>query len=404
MSGTRSSSRRRFRPIAIALGAVLGAVAVALPASAERGVDQTVQVSYSGLGAERVKTVPITKNPGAKTRVVMSLPAAKVGNIRDGDSVWAGAEVEVSVTCLEPMPKCVGKIYHYSPHVKARLVLAPGPNASRKRNTLPIGKPKHLRCSQELPNRNHHCVLALDALRDVQAEDLPCDRCNVNLLLHAYHPKAKNGNVLVVGTDQDHAISQDKGTLNAAVHSPGPPSVAPDVERRPSRRRIPVGAHHSSNLKEVVVMSERVNRLKAGEQLVVDADIRVKTGHLRYSALLQSQVVLSEKPGSIRRNGVPPKVANSHAVVTAQNGFNCTPGKSGHKSPCRIRKLGVVRIFRDARTKPTRGLGRFVPLYVNLVMASKAEYGGERHRSGDVAKVAKGAKLSVTRYGPEFRP
>ena len=121
------TSRSGRRSIGVVLGALLCAVAISLPADAERGGDRTVKVSYTGLGAERVKTVPIAKNSGGKTRVAMSLGPAKVGQVGQNDSVWAGAEVEVSITCLEPMPKCVGKIYHYSPYVKARLVLARRP-------------------------------------------------------------------------------------------------------------------------------------------------------------------------------------------------------------------------------------------------------------------------------------
>ena len=405
MSWTGDSTGRARRPIAVVLGGLLCAAAIALPADAERGADQSVEVSYTGLGAERVKTVPIAKRSGAKTRVVMSLPPEKVGAIGPNDSIWAGAEVEVSTTCLEPMPKCVGKIYHFSPYVKARLVLAGSPKATGRDNTTPIGKPKRQRCYQELPNRNHHCVVPISGLRNLSgADNLPCDRCHVNLLLDVYHPKAKRGNVLVVGTDQDHEISQDKGNLSAAVYDPGPPPpVQPIVSRKRSRQRLPVAPQHSSSRTQVVVMSRRLNELKAGEQLVIDADVKVRTGHLGYGALLQSQLVLSEKAGSIRRKGTPGKIASGKGIVTAQNGFNCTPGKSGHRSPCTVRKLGAVKIFKDARTRPEQGEGPFVPLYVNLIMSSKAEYGGHRHNSGDSAKILKSSKLTVTRYGPEFR-
>ena len=406
MTGTGESTIGDRRPRAVALGVVLCAAAFALPANAERGVDQTVQVSYTGLGAERVKTVPIAKRAGTKTRVAMTLPPEDVGIVGPGDAVWAGAEIEVSVTCLAPMRQCVGKIYHFTPHVRARLVLAGSPSASGDDNTAPIGKPEDLECSQKLPNRNHHCVLAVDGQRRFQgAENLPCDRCHVNLLIDAFHPSAKKGHVLVVGTDQDNGqISQDKGTLNAAVFNPGPPpAINPAVTKSPSTGRIPVAAQHSSSRKQVVVMSRRLDELKAGEQLLIDSRIKVKTGHLGYGALLQSQLVLSENAGSISRKGTPGKVASEKGVITAQNGFNCTRGKSGHTSPCTVRKLGVVKIFKDARTRPEQGTGAFVPLFVNLVMSSKAEFGGERHDPGDVAKVAKRGSLAVTRYGPEYR-
>jgi hypothetical protein len=392
--------------MAVASGALLCAVGVALPAGAGISAEQTVNVSTTGLNAERIKTLPIAKKSGRKRRVAMSLGPGKVGNIGTGDAVWAGGELEVSVTCLEPMPQCIGRLYRFSPQLKAKVVLANGPKATGDKNTFAISNVKRQRCSQELPNRNHHCVIALDGIRQVDdASKLPCDRCYVNFVVEAYHRKAKRGNVVVVGTDQDNGqIAQDKGTLNAAVFDPGPrPAVDPDVTTQPSKRRIPVAAQNSSSRKSVVIYSHRLNELRAGEQLLIDARAKVKTGHLGYGALLQSQLIVSEKPNSDSRAGIPNKILSSKGIINAQNGFNCTKGRSGHASPCTIRKLAAVRIFRDARTRPLAGEGPFVPLFVNLVVSSKAEFGGERHDPGDAAKVRGGA-VSVTRFGPEFRP
>ena len=365
-----------------------------------------METAWSGLGAERTKTIPIAKRKGAKPRVVMSLSPEQLGNVTSNDSVYANAEVEVSVTCLEPMPKCVGKIYHYSPYYRARLVLADSPNAASARNTSPISGWKRQRCSQELPHRNHHCVLALDGTRNIADGDgLPCTRCHVNLVVEAYHHNARRGNVLVVGSDDDDGIEQDKGTLNAAVWEPGPkPGVDPIVSKKLVTRKIPVASQGGAGKVGKVVMSRRLNDLQAGEQFIVAAKVKVKTDHLKYGTLLQSQLVLSEKPGSTKRSGNPGKIASSKGVITAQNGFNCTRGRSGHTSPCTVRKYGIVRIFKDSRTKPEQGEGPFVPLYVNLVVQSKAEYGGHRHRSGDVAKVKRsGNKIQVLRFGPEYR-
>ena len=261
-----------------------------------------------------------------------------------------------------------------------------------------------MQCSQKLPHRNHHCVIAIDGTREIKGGDsLACDRCHVNLLVDAYHPSALIGNLIVIGSDGDSGIQQDKGTLNAAVWNPGPRPDAPVAETKQlSTHRIPVAAQNGSGGKQKVVISRRLDELKAGEQLLIEARTKVKTDHLPYGTLLQSQLVLSEKAGSISRAGTPGKIASPKGVITAQNGFNCTRGPSGHPSPCLVRKLGVVKIFKDARTRPTLGEGPFVPLYVNLVMQSKAEFGGERHRSGDKAKVLSGS-IRVTRFGPEYR-
>ena len=395
-----------MRRAAIAVALACSVAGAALPAVAARGTDQHMETAWSGLGAERVKTIPIAKRKGAKPRVVMSLPPEQVGNVTSNDAVYANAEVEVSVTCLEPMPKCVGKIYHYSPYYRARLVLAPSPKAASPSNTTPISGWKRQRCSQELPHRNHHCVLAVDGTRNIADGDgLSCTRCHVNLVLDAYHKKAKRGNVLVIGSDDDDGIEQDKGTINSAVWDPGPkPDVGAVVSKGVVTRKVPVASQSGSGKVGKVVMSRRLNELQAGEQLIVDTKVKVKTDHLPYGTLLQSQLVLSEKPGSTKRSGNPGKIASSKGMITAQNGFNCTRRRSGHTSPCTIRKVGIVRIFKDSRTKPEQGEGPFVPLYVNLVVQSKAEYGGERHRSGDVAKLKrKGNRMSITRFGPEYR-
>jgi hypothetical protein len=383
-------------------GALVATAAVALPAAAERGADQRVSAALTGFNAERVKKVPIVKRSGAKTRVAMSLPPGKVGPVGAGDAVWAGAEIEVSVTCLERSSQCVGSSYRYSPLVKARLVLAGSPKSTSKRNTTPIGRPSQMQCSQELPHRNHHCVLTVKGVRQIKSGgNLPCTRCHVNLLIDARHPNAGGGDVIVVGVDEEHGIAQNKGMLNAVVFDPGPPAdVPPVVSKRSAKRRVSVGGL-SGNGPKTVIYSRRVNELREGEVLIVTAKAIEKIGHLPYNVLIQSQLVLSEKPGSVSRAGTPGKIASVDGVVTAQNGFNCTQGRSGHSNPCVIRKVGVVKIFKDARLHPDRGEGPFVPLYLNLVVQHREIFAGRpsRHRPGDALKVKrKGGFLEVLRY------
>ena len=391
-------------PLAAMLAVLACAGAIAAAAAAEGGGNQSLKVSWSGVGAERVKTVPISRNAGGKPRVVMSLAPDEVGSVDPGYAVWGGGEVEVSVTCLERMPQCVGKLYDYSPKVRAKLVLASSAKSAGG-GTMTIGKPTKLRCSQKLPHRNHHCVLGVVGRRNLaDNESPPCTRCFVNLVVDASHPGARKGNVVVVGTDTDHGISQKKGTVNAGVFDPGPfPKVEPLVQRHRFARKLPVGGFRSgAGSQKKVVFSRRVDALEKGEQLLVEARIKVKTGHLPYGTLLQSQMVLSEKPGSIKRVGVPQKMASQHGEITALNGFNCTRGRSGHSSPCVIRKYGVVKANYDARVRPKQGEGPFVPLYVNLFMQSQAQFGGERHRPGHTAKIAKVGSLKVYRFGPEY--
>ena len=108
---------------------------------------------------ELEKTIPISKQGTPKT--IVQVKADDLGPVQDGDLVEAFSEVEVSTTCLAPIPKCVGKIYRFSPKVEAWLVLADGAG----RNGTPIGGPERVTCAQDLPNRNHHCVLSLHRTR-----------------------------------------------------------------------------------------------------------------------------------------------------------------------------------------------------------------------------------------------
>ena len=395
-------ARTTFAAIA---GALLCAAALALPAGAQQGANQTFNVTTSGLGAEKIKAVPIARNSGGKTRVAMSLGPGEIGSVGRNDAVWAGAEVEVSVTCLERIPQCVGSSYHYSPHVKAKLVLAPSADA-RGQTTVPISRAVRIRCSQELPHRNHHCVLTVQGTRQLKAGDnLPCSRCYVNLVLDAYHQSAHKGDMIVVGSDDDGGVEQDKGMINAGVFEPGPPPKLPRIaSERSATGRVGVSGVGGNGPKKVIY-SRRLADLKAGEQLIVTAKAVQKIGHLPYNVLMQSQLVLSEKPGSVSHQGIPNKIASMKGAITAQNGFNCTQGKSGFRNPCAIRKVGIVKIFNDARTEPERGQGPSVPLYVNLVVQNREILAGRssKHRSGDYVKVARKAGfLEVKRFGPEY--
>jgi hypothetical protein len=403
MIGTGDSRIRGFvrrRPLAVLLAALLGTGAVALPALALQGDNQVVRPALSGLGAERIKTVPIAKKSGGKPRVAMSLSPAKVGNVGAGDAIWAGAEIELSVTCLEAMPQCVGSRYRYSPHIKARLVLASSANGTGK-NTTPITKAAHMRCSQEQPNRNHHCVMTVDGSRQLKADSLSCGRCWVNLVIDAYHHSARGGNVIVVGSDDDHGIEQDKGMINSVVFDPGPvPDVRRVVESRSTTGHVPIGGRGGNGPRKVI-FSRRVDELRAGEVLVVKAKAIQKIGHLPHHVLMQSQLILSQQRTSTKHAGIPGQSASHEGVITAQNGFNCTQGHSGHSNPCVIRKVGVVKMLRDARTKPKRGEGPFVPLFVNLVVQNREIGDAARLLGGRQTNVSrKGGFIEVRRYGP----
>ncbi|UJA21416.1 hypothetical protein HJD18_15140 [Thermoleophilia bacterium SCSIO 60948] len=390
----------RLRPLALI--AALASL-VLLAAAADAGQQQKLRVSTSGDNSERIKTVAIGKRPGSKSKVAMSISPNKVGPVRPGDAIVASGDIEVSTTCLEPMPQCVGKRYSYSPFVRARLVLGAKPTARSPKSTYPLSRWDKIKCAQDLPNRNHHCVLVIPRAQQAIPNDakLPCTRCNVNLVLDAYSGQAKKGNVLVVGTDEDSGIAQDKGRISAAVFKPGPVAKGKLAKTtRPSTGRLPVSG---SSKKKTVLYSLRLGNLKAGEQFIVDSKATVSLAGKPYNALLQSQLVLSEKPGSVSRSGNPTKVTKTKGQISDINGFNCTRGSSAHRSPCAIRRPGIMSLVYDSKTNPVQGTGADVPLYLNLVASAKGQFGKDP-KPGDALRIGrKSGFIKAYRYGPEFK-
>ncbi len=393
--------------IRVATAVFAAACVLALPADA--GTDNTtVKLAGTGLNAERVKSIPIGRRSGDRPRSVMSLSPDKLGTVEVGDELRGLAEVEVSVTCLEPSRQCIGKIYDFNPHVKAAIVLGSSPGAAGDA-TVPITRWRKLRCVQKLPHRNHHCVITVagGSFDISKAADAPCaPRCNVNLVLDAFHRRARPGHKLVVGSDSDNGrVEQDKGMLQAAIYHQGDPNVNADTSTRRFTKRLPIGG--GGNGPRKVVYSRRIPNLQRDDQLIIEAQARGKISHLSYSVLLQSQLVLSERPGSLSRAGNPIIVTNNEGLLSAQNGFNCTQRRSGHTTPCAIRKVGISKLLLDSRQRPKHPGGDFggdVPLYANLVVQGRrVGIAGGRHRGGDAVKfLRRGGFIKVTRYPARF--
>ena len=341
---------------------------------------------------ELEKTIPITKRGAPRT--IAQLKADKLGPVREGDTVEAFSEVEVSTTCLEPMPKCVGKRYRFSPKIEARLVLADGTG----RRGAALGGTERVTCAQDLPNRNHHCVLALHRVQVLRETPSCAPSCSLNLVVQAYHDKAEKGNVVAVGADQDDGIAQRRASLSAAVFVPG---ESYDPERTETTKRLVRSVKvNPSDTREVTVASIRLDRLTRGEVLAVEARAVSSIGHLPYNALTQGQIVISEKRASSDNHGIPLSVATRNGLVTAKNGFNCTRGQSGYTTPCATEKGGFVRILANSRRHPNQDEGRWRPLYVNFFMGFQEEYvTGRPWRRGDEAKI-KRVRLEVRRYSP----
>ncbi len=374
---------------AIAAGPVLGA-----KAPPRLGSDTgTVRTGTTGNDSEIARTVPIGKGAGAERRVVMSLQAGNLGDLRDGDRLDASAEVEVSV-CLKPNElhrssrPCIGRTYGYDPSVRAELVLAEGTRA----DGVSLGSDR-LTCAQSQPNRNHHCVLVIDGGIDIdEAAALPCnpETCHINLVLSARDGKARRGHKLVVGADSGgRAVNGDKGRINFIRYRPGSQQreqpLATSARRRSS---LPI-AQEGGDPKDRVVYSVELGGLRAGEQLVIDGRMVARIGRHPYNVFQTNSLVLSENPDSTSREGWPERVGDLNGQIAEANGFNCTQGDSAHEDPCTARKVGVLEITRDSPKT----------LYVNLVtgMAAQADF-DNRHHAGDTAKVLDDGFLRVYRY------
>jgi hypothetical protein len=337
--------------------------------------------------AELRKTVPIARRKWDKKRVVMSLGPRRLPALHAGDVLRTSAEVQISNTCIVfYAARCIGRHYRISPREDARIVLADQRLRTGGRHAKTIAETDSLRCHQPRPDRNHHCVLVFPPARTKlrHPRHLPCrpDACHLNLVLEADHPRARDGEVILVGADRpDGTVRQDKGRLNATVlHGEVPPPTSFHTGRRVSRT-VPVAPQGRRGRR--VVYSQRINRVRKGDILEVSAQHLVTISSLPYSSFIGTHVILARG-----RHGVAGSPADE---ITETNGFNCTHGPSAYRDPCRTRKSGALRV-RHTFTRE----GRLAPAYVNVVVAGKAKIAPPQ--PGDRLRVLAGGSLTVRRY------
>jgi hypothetical protein len=351
-----------------------------------------VLVATSGNYSETRKAIPITRKARAKRRVVMSMSARRLPDLRAHDRLKLTAEVQVTVDCREPGARCAGRPYLYNPRIGSQLVLARGRRATGGRKADPVSARKVTSCrGKPLSSRQHHCVIVLTHARfDVRGlRALPCkpDSCRVNLVMDAHNRQARRGNKLVIGANKPSGrIVQDRGRINAVRLRPGaqpPPPVA--VTRTPRSHSIPV------NQRRTVVLSKRLVGLRKGTQLDVLARYRADVSRLPYTTRVTTHLILARGP---RATVTSPRVAamtsSFHGQIAEANGSNCTKVQT----PCPYTKVGVLRMRRDAVTRS----GRPLPLYVNLYAVSNPKRA--KPRPGDRMAVLPRPKLRVARYRP----
>jgi hypothetical protein len=388
--------------MAVVVAAVLGigAATQSGPAGAqgeggqpdEQVGERSVRVATTGNGSERVKTLPITREGGAEKRVVMSLSPNRLPGLEQGDRLRATAEMQVTVNCGFSSPRCVGPIYHFNPHVRARLILARSPETTGGQGAIPLASPERDTCTQQHPHREHHCVLVFTkAGIDIRRpERLPCglDNCYINLVADVHHPRARGGEVVLVGGNRpDGSIPQDRGRINVIrFHHAAPAQFPSEATHDRLDSRLP------PNFKRTVVYSKRLNGLDEGDQLAVQARMRTGIAQLPYAVRTSGRLILSNGRQEVKQGKYVKKVAHSNGEIAENNGFNCTQDKG----TCLTRKVGVLEMKRDA----VNGKGRPVSLYVNLVTVLGPKV--LRAQAGDRVKIKKGGGIRVTRFPAEI--
>ena len=382
----RRSPLLPLAPIAAALVlAALAAVLATGAGAAKQG--PSLDGFETGRRAELRPTVPIADRAGEETRSVLSL---KLPRLQRGDVVRFNGEVTITTTCVEQIGRCIGRTYNFDPHLRARIVIAPGRDADSRGNTVDVSRSVGLTCEQTRPNRNHHCPLVVKkgSFEVEDLRDLPCkaDACRLNMLLDASHRKATSNQYVVVGSDQpDGSVEGGKARLSAAVSN-----GAVEVGKSSTTRIRDKTLKASFSGGKTVVYSQRLGNLQRGDVLLVNSKQRTAISGLPY--FISNQIVIGTKPGATGPSRLSRRIVSRSGLATETTGFNCTIGSSAFQSPCVAVKSGLATIERPVKDKR----GRPVPLYVNLVSRGFPKLAQAR-ASFPPARVLKGGGLRVQR-------
>lgn len=350
----------------------------------------------------QVKTLPIGRSAGARPVSVSSLPLRPLGQLRPGVGLEVAGELQVTV-CLRPdsgprrrRGDCRGRVYDYDPRIRVRLALAPSARSSGRR-AFTIGRARTLRCRQQQPNRNHHCTIALPWRRISLGgrRGMPScapEDCRLNLIAAAHHRRSGPRHRVVVGGIDKRGRTDNRGEsrISAIRYRRGARVAEPLRARVPAVGSLPL-APAGQKIRLRSVYSLPLEGLRAGQRLKLDAVFAGAIGHLPYNARTRTRLILADRPGATVPGPRARRATRGSAYATAVSNFNCTRGPSGHRTPCPIRKSGVLRIGSDSER----------PLYANLV----AGYGAigsrsNRHRRRHRVHLGRRGFLKVWRYGP----
>jgi hypothetical protein len=356
------------------------------------GRDSLLRTAITPPRAELRPTVPIAGKRGSKPRSVLSL---KLPRLRVGERVRFNGEVTVTTTCVEPLPRCIGRSYGFDPHLRARIVIADRADDAGRRSTVPVSRAVSLTCEQSRPNRNHHCPLTIErgSFKVRKLRRLPCkpQSCRLNMVLDAHHGSARGGEVVVIGADTPSGgVEPGKARLSAVVQR-GAIDVAKRSTAKRRTRKLPASFHGG----EKVLWSQRLDHVRPGDVLLIRSRQRVAIQSLPY--FLASQIVVTTRPNAKEPSHWTRRGISRVGKATEATGFNCTVGHSAFQSPCGWEKAGIAavqRVPRDARGRPK-------PLYVNVVARTFPKLAQARGYAP--GRLLKDGGLTVTRLRAKGR-
>jgi hypothetical protein len=383
-------------PLARAAICVVGLLSLTIAAAAAgQGAQPSskVLVASTEANAEIPQTIPITRH--ARGEVVASLRPDDLPDLRTGDQLEVSAEVEVTTDCLlrQRMQEsgCRGKAYRFNPRIGATLILS---DRAGSVEGLPLSERTQITCRQKLPARQHHCYIALtpDPIT-IDEQALPCvtGTCRVNLVMDASHPRARQGNVVLVGGNEgEDAVHQDKTSIDAVRIRPADPAQVPPEPPNgttidSTNERLVTALSLDVPPRTAAVYSLPVGSVREGDQIAARGLLITGITQLRHNANITARIVLTDSavsPYPLLGEG---ENARERGEITESNGFNCTQ----RTTPCETIKAGVLRVEEDAGG----------PLYVNLVI-SIARVGG-RAPGDNLVTVQEGGYLRVVRYPAE---
>ena len=384
----------------LAAALLIGALAAPGPAQqrtpARAGADQVRTATNEFRKGDRVETVPIGRSAWQQARSIMSLSPREVGALEPGRRLRVSADAEVTV-CTKATgghagTPCVGRTYDYDPYLKMKVVAGPSAGSTGGSNTIDLTSTRSLTCSQHQPNRNRHCVLGIpwQGISIPSADRLPCApaNCYVNLVLSADRSSARDGDVVVVGSSDDNRrIHQGRGQLSSVLFTGSDRPERTYRRGTPYERKLEVGPDDSDGNPQVAY-SLPLGGLRAGDQLVVEGKAVTGIGSLPYNVTQRASLIFTNKPGSVKPNG---KIIETNPRLSADNGYGCTHGSSGHQSPCTVGKYGVISVKKSSSK----------PWFVNFVVSQEASDvtpKANRWRPSDRVSISGAGYLTAWKY------